>query len=221
MYNTLLLDMGGIMKRVYDKTGMVFGRLTVIACVGKNRHGQRVWECECICGNTTTVVAGGLASGNTTSCGCYLKERITKHGGWGKGSFNTWKAMVRRCTNPKDKDYRRYGGVGIRVCPEWLDYATFAKDMGEPVGDETLDRADTYGDYTPENCRWASPTVQARNIRIRKTNNTGHTGISSVCGGKYMAKITVKKKSYYSKVFPLLEDAVLARKDLELKYWSA
>ena len=117
-----------------DKTGMVFGKLTVLNYVGMNIHHQSLWLCNCECGNATTVVSGSLANGNTVSCGCYLKEKITKHGGWKKSSYNSWRAMVRRCANIKDKDYCKYGAVGIKVCPEWLDYLTFEKDMGEPVG---------------------------------------------------------------------------------------
>ena len=219
IYNKLFINWGFIMSFRKDKTGMVFGKLTVLNYVGMNIHHQSLWLCNCECGNATTVVSGSLANGNTVSCGCYLKEKITKHGGWKKSSYNSWRAMVRRCTNIKDKDYCKYGAVGIKVCPEWLDYLTFEKDMGEPVGTETLDRIDTYGDYTKENCRWASITVQNRNVRLRKTNTTGYIGVSNVYG-KYMAKITVKKNAYYSKVFNTVEEAAQARKDLELKYWG-
>ena len=217
MYNKLSINWGFIMSFRKDKTGMVFGKLTVLNYVGMNTAHKSLWECKCECGNITTIISGQLASGQTKSCGCIIPN--FKHGGWKKSSYNTWRAMVRRCNNPKDKDYYKYGAVGIKVCPEWLDYLNFEKDMGEPVGKETLDRIDSYGDYTKENCRWASPTVQARNIRTPKTNTTGYIGVSKVYG-KYMAKITHMKKSYYSKVFDTIEEAVEARKELELKYWG-
>jgi len=126
--------------------------------------------------------------------------------------------MVRRCINPQDKDYPRYGGVGVSVCPEWLDYPTFVADMGEPVGDETLDRIDTYGNYVRENCRWAGVKTQNRNTRLRANSITRVTGVS-VVGKKFMAKISVGKKSYYSKVFNTVEEAAVARKELEKKHW--
>jgi hypothetical protein len=126
--------------------------------------------------------------------------------------------MIRRCTIPTDKDYPRYGGVGVSVCPEWLDYNQFVADMGEPEGDETLDRIDTYGNYEPYNCRWAGVKTQCRNLRIRANSKTGVIGVS-IAGKKFMAKIAVGKKSYYSKVFNTIEEAAAARKELELRYW--
>lgn len=79
--------------------------------------------------------------------------------------------MKQRCLNPKDAGYRYYGGRGIRVCPQWLDsFEQFHKDMGYPPGPEySLDREDNDGDYTPDNCRWATATEQLENSRARET----------------------------------------------------
>jgi hypothetical protein len=205
--------------KLVDRTGQRFGKLTVVERAGRNNLKKVLWKCKCECGNFIDVVAGSLVTGNTESCGCILKEAITKHGGWKKSSYNTWRAMIRRCNNPKDKDYPRYGGKGVIVCPEWLDYATFAKDMGEPQGDETLDRINVYGNYEPSNCRWAGVKTQNRNIRIRANSKTGVTGVSIV-GNNFMAKITVGKKSYYSKCCKTLEEAAVARKELERIHWG-
>ena len=35
-----------------------------------------------------------------------------------------------------------------------------------------------------------------------------------------MAKVTVGKKAYYSKCFNTIEEAIVARKELENKYWT-
>ena len=204
--------------KLVDRTGQRFGKLIVIEQAGRTASKKVLWKCVCDCGNETKTDSGSLVTGNTTSCGCALKDAITKHGGWNKSSYNTWRAMIRRCTNPIDKDYPRYGGKGVTVCPEWLDYATFAKDMGEPIGDETLDRIDTYGNYEPINCRWAGIKTQNRNVRVRKNNAAGFTGVSIV-GKKFLAKITIGKKAYYSKVYLTVEEAAAARKELERKYW--
>ena len=95
------------------------------------------------------------------------------------------------------------------MCPAWMDYAKFAADMGEPTGDETLDRIDVYGKYEPNNCRWAGVQTQNRNTRLRANSTTGHIGVSAV-----------GKKSYYSKTFANLEEAVAARKELERLHWG-
>lgn len=200
-----------------DRTGQKFGKLTVIEQTGRNNLKKVLWKCKCDCGNFVNVVSGSLITGNTKSCGCVIPN--FKHGGWNKSSYNTWRAMVRRCTNPKDKDYKRYGAKGITVCPEWMDYANFAKDMGEPVGKETLDRINPAGNYEPNNCRWASPIVQARNIKLPKSNKTGYTGVL-FHQNKYYANITSKGKKYYSKVFDTAEEAAAARKELERIHWS-
>ena len=204
--------------RFIDRVGQVYGKLSVVEFAGRNRFKKILWRCICLCGKETIVPSGALVTGNTSSCGCVVPN--LKHGGWKKGSYNTWRAMVRRCTTPTDKDYPRYGGKGILVCQEWLDYRQFAADMGEPVGDETLDRVDPYGGYTKENCRWAGVRTQNRNLRVRTTSKTGVTGVSVVKAGKFMAKVTVGKKSIYSKCFATLEEAAAARKELERLHWG-
>ena len=206
--------------KLVDRTGQVFGKLTVLEQAGRDKLKKVLWRCRCECGNETVVVSGSLVTGNTTSCGCTFKEAVTKHGGTGKGSYNTWRAMIRRCTVNTDKDYPYYGGRGVSVCSEWLKYENFVADMGEPIGDETLDRIDVYGNYTKENCRWAGVQTQNRNTRLRVNSTTGYTGVS-VVGKKFLAKITKDKKSYYSKLCSTVEEAAAARKELERMHWSA
>ena len=207
------------MPKLIDRTGQRFGRLLVLEEAGRNQLKKVLWKCRCDCNNVVLRTAGDLVTGNSVSCGCYLKERITKHGGWKNASYNTWRAMMRRCYKPHDKDYPRYGGVGVTVCVRWHEYIKFAEDMGEPVGAETLDRIDPYGNYEPSNCRWASLPTQARNIRVRKDSKSGYIGVHKR-GNKWLAEITASRKKYYASVCNTLEEAVLARKALELKYWG-
>ena len=208
-----------VMPRLIDRTGQRFGKLTVLERAGTNALKKVLWRCRCDCGGEAIVVAGDLVTGNTSACGCVVPN--LKHGGSGKGSYNTWRAMIRRCTVPTDKDYPRYGGRGVKVCPEWMDYAQFVADMGEPNGDETLDRIDTYGDYKKDNCRWAGVKTQNRNVRVRANSKTGVVGVSKTIHGTYMAKVTVGKQSFYSKCFPTVEQAAAARKELERLHWGS
>lgn len=205
------------MPKFIDRAGQTFGRLTVAARIGINAHKQILWRCLCDCGKETTLPSGAFVTGNTTSCGCIAPN--FKHGSSKKSSYHTWRAMIRRCYNPKDKDYRKYGAVGITVCPEWREYLNFEAAMGEPVGEQTLDRIDPYGNYTWENCRWASITTQNRNLRIRTTSKSGVIGVSQVYNGKWMAKITSGNKAFYSHVCSTLAEAATARKELELAHW--
>lgn len=81
-------------------------------------------------------------------------------------TYKTWESMLRRCTNPKDKDYGNYGGRGITICSRWRDsFVDFLADMGERPEGRTLDRKDVNGNYEPKNCAWATPQEQAQNRR--------------------------------------------------------
>ena len=208
------------MPNLIDRLGQRFGRLLVVESAGRDRSKKVLWKCLCDCGNTTTIPSGSLVTGNTTSCGCALKDAITKHGGWNKSSYNTWRAMMRRCYNVADKDYPRYGGRGVSVYEPWHEYLVFAADMGEPSGDETLDRINVYENYEPKNCRWAGVKTQNRNVRIRASSKTGVTGVSKTASGTYMAKITIGKRSVYSKCVRTIEEAAAARKELERLHWG-
>ncbi len=207
------------MPKFINRTGQRFGRLLVLEEAGRNQLKKVLWKCQCDCGNIVLRPSGDLVTGNSVSCGCYLKERITKHGGWKKSSYNTWRAMMRRCYKTKDKDYPRYGGAGITVCQKWHDYVEFEKDMGEPIGSETLDRINPYGNYTLDNCRWASLPTQARNIRVRKNSESGFVGVHKR-GKKWLAEITANRKKYYASICNTLEEAVQARKELERLHWG-
>jgi hypothetical protein len=73
--------------------------------------------------------------------------------------------MIQRCTNPKQKAYKHYGGRGIKVCKRWRDFRHFLTDMGLRPDGMTLDRRDNDKGYTPDNCRWATQVEQIANRR--------------------------------------------------------
>lgn len=81
-----------------------------------------------------------------------------------------WQQMQRRCYNPAHPYYACYGGRGIRVCERWrTSFQAFLADMGpRPSLAHTVDRIDANGHYEPSNCRWATPSQQARNMRTSR-----------------------------------------------------
>jgi hypothetical protein len=128
--------------------------------------------------------------------------------------------MIERCYNIKNPAYKNYGERGIKVCGEWMgnnsvNFCEWALSNG--YGDELqIDRIDVNGDYTPDNCRFVEPIVNGAN----KRNTTEHNGVSQ--GGekssKWRARMVYKGKKVLDKGFKTFDEAINARKQMEIKY---
>ncbi len=166
--------------RVKDLTSLVFGRLTVIEFSHSQKYkggARAIWKCLCRCGKTTFVRGGNLQSGNTTSCECAHRDKMTKHGHAASSRngkppsslYSCWVSMKNRCESRQYHGYSHYGGRGISICERWRNsFVNFLADVGERPGPEySLDRIDNDGDYEPGNVRWATARQQRRNSRNR------------------------------------------------------
>lgn len=157
--------------KTFDLTNRRFGKLTAIRPQRTNT-GLYGWLCRCDCGKEAVVRTTALTSGHTKSCGCYAKHLRengvphTTHGNKHSRLYRIWCGMKSRCCNPNVPFYKYYGGKGIAVCEEWQNdfQSFFGWSMTNGYSDGlTIDRINGDGDYSPENCRWVTMTVQNRN----------------------------------------------------------
>lgn len=81
-------------------------------------------------------------------------------------TYNSWRAMKDRCTNPNSFKFKDYGGRGIKLCRRWYAFENFLEDMGERKSAKlSIDRINNEKGYNKNNCRWATTIQQANNKR--------------------------------------------------------
>lgn len=159
--------------------GCRFGRLLVVGPYGVNEQHSSMWKCKCDCGKITICKGWHLKKGATKSCGCLRVEMKLSHG-LATTYFRTiWHNLLRRCFNPRSKDYKHYGERGIFPCSGIKSTPRAILDaIGErPHKSLTLDRIDNDSGYHCGQCdecyekgwdcnlRWATRSQQSLNQR--------------------------------------------------------
>lgn len=157
------------------KVGSQIGRWTVLGPAFSRGHKRWGFVARCACGRIYVVADNHLSGGRTEQCVfCSNHDRNLRHGGARSGGrdrlYSVWGGMVGRCTNPNNKKYPRYGGRGIEVCAEWMDYALFrawAMANGHRANLE-LDRIDNDKGYEPGNCQWLTKSENSKKRRAEE-----------------------------------------------------
>ena len=144
-------------------TGKTFGNLKVIERAGsepRSSGGHARWKCLCVCGNIIVTRGSSLRNRHTESCGC-----LSTHGDCDTNFYRVWASMKHRCGN-------HINYLTIKVSNNWKLYLKFKEDMYESYLEHikmcgqrntTLERIDNFGNYTKENCKWATWSEQNRN----------------------------------------------------------
>lgn len=121
--------------------------------------------------------------------------------------YKVWYGMKYRCLNPNSPRFKDWGGRGITVCPEWLEYESFEEwsisngfNGNAPRGKCTLDRIDNNKGYSPDNCRWVDMKTQAKNKR-----KTERISRKKSCDEKYFKKLIGKKQLCLNEVAQLIK----------------
>jgi len=112
------------------------------------------------------ILSSGLKA---KGCGCF-ESKITrnnyKHGETNTKIYAVWCTIKNRCLNPKNKQYKDYGGRGITICNEWLEFIPFrdwALNNGYAEGLHI--HRENNGNYEPDSCRWVTRTENLRHTR--------------------------------------------------------
>lgn len=181
----------GFTWRVVVNEGDTYNRLTFIRDVA-NRGSRKFGLFKCSCGKEVEKSIPRVVRGHVKSCGCYRAEQASirrklngKHNLCNHNLYHRWNKMKSRCYRVDENNYHNYGGRGIRICDEWLDFTNFYNwSITNGYSKELqLDRIDNNKGYSPDNCRWITSKKNLNNTRrnIVVTFNNSNMSLMAAC----------------------------------------
>lgn len=224
-----------------DYTGLVKQNWLVMCDLGtcgekyKKRHLGIV---SCLCGHSDSqnivMTLTKITESSNKSCKACRPVPKTHH-----PLYDVYRAMIRRCSEPKDPAYKHYGAIGVKVCDRWLvnypngdweGFNNFLEDMQEGYEKGlSINRKDCALLYSKETCEWDNSAIQNFERRKMTRNKSGRTGVAKCKRINqrgdtvvyYRAFITHQGvKSINLGTYDNFEDAVKAREEGELKYYG-
>ena len=152
-------------------SGKKIGMLTVLEAIGSDKNNHMLWRCECECGKEVVRSSCSLKADRKKphNCGCLRNNHFITHGSCGERLYKLYKGILQRCNNPNHKMYHRYGGRGIQVCDEWLNFPEFKEwALKNGYSDElTIERINKDLNYSPENCEWITKGENSRRANTK------------------------------------------------------
>lgn len=150
-----------------DITGKRQGKLVALFPISVK---PRYWALKCDCGGFTKATAGDFNRGGIKSCSMRCGSALRTHGLSQTRLYSVWLSMKDRCFNEKHPRFHRYGGRGILICFDWLNFENFATwALANGYADNLqIDRIDNNGHYHPENCRFVTPKENMANRECSK-----------------------------------------------------
>lgn len=190
--------------RIIDLVGQQFEKVLVVSRAPNmsETDANARWNCRCDCGKEFISYGQDLRRGKTKSCGCFTRSTIgerssvfnKKHGMSKTRMYRNWRSMHNRCNDPEKPGY-----ADVTVCERWGSFENFVADMGVPPKGHTLDRRDPFGDYSLDNCRWATAKTQANNRR-KSTIKLTHLGMTLTIE-EWALRLGISKEGMYSRVW--------------------
>lgn len=229
-------------SRIIDLTGKKFGRLTVIGrgvdYISPKGQIQPRWECLCECGNTSFVKGLHLRNGKVLSCGCYSKEQTTKilkkynkyelcgeyyigydcHDNKFYFDKSDYDIVSKYCWVIDSSGYVATSYRENNRCHHMRMHELIMNTIGTDFCVDHIHGAETKNDNRRCNLRRATNRQNGVNKGCSKRNKSGYVGVIQNKSGTWSSQITVNKKKINLGTFKRKEDAILARKQAEIKY---